>query len=58
MVKKKIKKKYIEKIILKFAKQKIKEKTILREKRPTLRIKKPKSNPYVNRFFDEEWAND
>jgi len=36
--------------------QKIVSKSILRTNKPTLTIQKPKDNPYVNRFFDEEWA--
>jgi hypothetical protein len=37
-------------------KKKLIIKNILKKERPTLTIQKPKDNPYVNRFFNEEWA--
>lgn len=41
-----------------FLKDKIKIKPILKTNRPTLTIQKPRDNPYINRFFNEEWVND
>jgi hypothetical protein len=38
--------------------KKVVSKSILKTNRPTLTIQKPRDNPYINRFFNEEWAND
>ena len=53
-----MKKSKLEKVLSKLSEKKIKIKSVLKKaKTPKLKIKKSKKNTYVNRFFDEEWAN-